>query len=81
MRTTTTLDPDVASKVKEEMRRTGRSFKQVLNSFARKGAEVHEKAQSEVPYRVKARAMGERPGLDFDNIGELLEQLEGPFHR
>jgi hypothetical protein len=25
--------------------------------------------------------MGHRPGLNYDCIGELLEQLEGPLHR
>jgi hypothetical protein len=25
--------------------------------------------------------MGSVPGLNYDNIGELLEQLEGPLHR
>jgi hypothetical protein len=24
--------------------------------------------------------LGRRPGLNYDNLGELLEQLEGPAH-
>jgi hypothetical protein len=31
---------------------------------------------------VKARDLGDlRPGLDLDNIGEVLERVEGPLHR
>jgi hypothetical protein len=25
--------------------------------------------------------MGTRPGLNYDNVGELLEQVEGPGHK
>jgi hypothetical protein len=80
MRTTVTLDPDVAAKVKAEMRRTGDSFKEVINRLARKGAEARAK-QSDGTFVVSAYPMGEKPGLNFDNFGELLEQLEGPFHK
>ena len=81
MRTTVTLDPDVAAKVKAEMRRTGRSFKEVLNSMVRKGAVQSSEKEEKEPFRVQARNLGHRPGLNYDNIGELLEQIEGPFHK
>lgn len=81
MRTTVTLDPDVAAKVKAEMRRTGKSFKEVLNSMVRKGAVQPAEQEKKEPFRIKARNLGERPGFNFDNIGELLEQIEGPFHK
>ena len=81
MRTTVTLDPDVAAKVKAEMRRTGRSFKEVLNSMVRKGTVQSSEKEVKEPFRVIARNLGHRPGLNYDNIGELLEQIEGPFHK
>jgi hypothetical protein len=31
--------------------------------------------------RVPARDMGLRPGVDLDDIGGLIERLEGPLHR
>jgi hypothetical protein len=31
--------------------------------------------------KVRPAAIGSVPGLNYDNIGELLEQLEGPLHR
>jgi hypothetical protein len=33
------------------------------------------------PFPILARDLGLRPGLSYDNIGELLEQIEGPFHK
>ena len=30
---------------------------------------------------VKPLAMGLPPGLSYDNVGELIEALEGPLHK
>ena len=32
------------------------------------------------PYRTKARPLGLRGGLNYDNIGELLARAEGEGH-
>ena len=37
MRTTLTLDDDVAAKLRAEMRRSGMSFREVLNDAIRRG--------------------------------------------
>ncbi len=80
MRTTLTLDDDVAAKLKAEVRRSGNSFKQVVNEVLRR--ELNNPAAKEVPpFKVKARPLGERPGLNYDNISELLEQIEGPDYK
>lgn len=66
------------------MRRSGESFKDVVNRFLRLGLTAHDR-QREAPrqrFVVKPRPLGRlRPGLSLDNIGELLEQVEGPLHR
>jgi hypothetical protein len=80
MRTTITLDPDTAAKVKAEMRRTGLTFKEVVNTLLRQ-ASGQEKSTTKKPFKVKPFLSGERPGFDYDNIGELLEQIEGPFYK
>jgi hypothetical protein len=74
MRTTLTLDPDVAAKVKAEMRRTGKRFREVVNSRLRRG--LREEEAPRKPFQVKPFVSGERPGFNFDNIGELLDQLD-----
>ena len=80
MRTTLTLDDDIAAKLREEMQRTGRPLKQIVNETLREGLTRSPKKKPP-PFRVKTRKLGHYPGLDYDNIGVLLEQVEGPFHK
>jgi hypothetical protein len=81
MRTTLTLDEDVAARLRAEVRRRGLSFKEVVNETLRAGLETRRESTQVAPFQVRARALGLRPGLDYDNIGELLERLEGPAHQ
>ena len=82
MRTTITLTPDVEEKVKAEMRDRGVSFKEAVHSLIRLGhaARKAQPAQKK-PFKVKARDLGLRPGLNYDNVWELIEQVEGPFYK
>lgn len=80
MRTTLTLDDDVAAKLRSESRKSGKSFREIVNEFLRRGLNSRE-AKPVKPFRVVTRNLHPRKGLDFDNIGELLEQVEGPFHK
>ncbi len=73
MRKTVSLDDDVVRFLKQEMQRTGVSFKDAVNHYLRLG--LREK------FVVKPLAMGLPPGLSYDCIGELLEAIEGPWHR
>lgn len=81
MRTTLTLDEDVAAKLKAEVRRTGEPFKQLVNKILRIGLTTPAKAKSKKPFKIKTRDLGRYPGLDYDNIHKLIEYGEGPFHR
>ena len=82
MRTTLTLDDDVAAKLRAEARRTGRPFKVIVNEYLRLGLTSRREAKTRRPFKVVARDLGElKPGLSLDNIGELLEIAEGPLHR
>ena len=75
MRTTVTLDPDVAAKLKEETRRRGISFKEALNSSVRRGLERGD-AQPR-PYRMPPpHRMGARPGVNLDKALQLAGELE-----
>ena len=81
VRTTLTLDDDVVAKLRAEVRRSGKPFKQAVNELLRIGLNTPRKAMGE-RFRVDARDLGElKPGLSLDNIGELLEFAEGPGHR
>ena len=80
MRTTLTLDDDVRAKLEAEMRKTGRSFKETVNEVLRVGLTA-SRPQAPKPFKIQARDLGARPGYDFDNIEELLDQIEGPMRR
>ena len=82
MRTTLTLDDDVAAKLKSLARRSGRAFRDVVNETLRHGLAGRATTSPRRSFRVKVRDLGRlRPGLSLDNIGALLDQVEGPLHR
>jgi hypothetical protein len=77
MRTTLTLENDVAAKIRERCRRTGESFKQVVNDLLRVALNSSRAAAPRAPYVIKARSLGVKPGINLDDVGELLEQIDG----
>ena len=82
MRTTLTLDDDVAAKLKSKARRSGRPFREIVNEALRTGLAERPVTSPRAPFVVKARDFGAvRPGLGLDDIGGLLERIEGPHHR
>lgn len=82
MRTTLTLDDDVAAKLKAEARRVGRPFREVVNEALRRGLVARRGPSAREPFKIKPRDLGSvRPGLSLDNVGDLIEQVEGPLHR
>jgi len=81
MRTTLTLDDDVAAKLRAEVQRSGGSFRKVVNETLRRGLAGPRARARPPPFNVIPRDLGLRPGLSLDNIGELIEQIEGPLHR
>jgi hypothetical protein len=83
VRTTLTLDEDVARRLKAEMRRSGKPFRTVVNESLRAALTSRPPSPvAEPPFVVQARDLGAlRPGLTLDNVGDLLEAAEGPAHR
>jgi len=78
VRTTLTLDDDVANLLNREVRRSGASFKEVVNHFLRLGLTA-SRQPSRKPFVVEPFELP--TNLNYDNIGELLEILEGPEHK
>lgn len=82
MRTTLTLDDDIAARLQAESRKTGRPFKIVVNEYLRAGLAQRRAAHKAAPFRVEPVRMGALlPGRSYDNIGALLEDAEGHEHR
>lgn len=78
-RTTLTLDDDVAAKLERRVHQSGAAYRDVVNQALRRGLEVGEPPQE--PYRVDARPMDRRPGLEVDHVAGLLDELDGPRAR
>jgi hypothetical protein len=74
MRTTVTLDPDVAEQLKTLARRRNISFKAALNNTVRAGLAA-ERGGSR-PFRVEARPLGLRPGVDLTHALQMAADLE-----
>jgi hypothetical protein len=74
------LDEDVARLLNKEMRRTGASFKAVVNHFLRLGL-LASKPRSRKPFVVASRKLGLPLGRSYDNVEQLLEAVEGSTHR
>lgn len=77
MRTTLTLDDDVAAELKESAHRTGKPFKQVVNETLRAGLAANKAPPKAKRYRLKPAALGGlRPGIDLDRALRLADALE-----
>ncbi len=75
MRTTVTLDPDVAAKLKQAARDRGISFKEALNASVRRGFERGEAKPR--PYRLPPpQRLEARPGVNLDKALQLAGEME-----
>ncbi|MCC6337986.1 MAG: antitoxin [Myxococcales bacterium] len=75
MRTTVTLDPDVARFLHEEAHRTRRGFKAVLNDYLRRGIRGGRKAEGG-PFKVSPHRTKLVPGVDPARLNHLVDELE-----
>jgi hypothetical protein len=76
MRTTLTLEPDVARGLKEKMRRTGQGLKHVVNEAMRRGLGLAPAEEKPPPFTVHAHSFGFKPGVDPDRLNQLLDELD-----
>ena len=76
MRTTLTLDDDVASLLREEAEREGLPFKQVVNRAIRLGFRAGTGYQERRPFRTQSHDFGLKPGIDPGKMGQLVDELE-----
>jgi hypothetical protein len=76
MRTTLTLDNDVAERLQREMRRTGKGMKAAVNEALRRGLGLAGKAARPPRFEVQPHAFGVRPGVDLDRMNQLVDELE-----
>ncbi len=73
MRTTVTLDEDVAARLRRLTRERRISFKEAVNSTLRAGLSGEPRA---TPYQLPAYPMGVRPNIDLDRAMQLDAALD-----
>jgi hypothetical protein len=77
MRTTLTLDDDVAAKLRELARRRRMPFKEVVNAVLRRGLVAQEgRAKPAPPFEVEVFRSRFRPGVDPLKLNQLNDELE-----
>ncbi len=77
MRTTLTLDDDLAHQLRERTRLSGTSFKQLVNDTLRAGLQAGQQPTKPLPhFRVTPRAGGFRSGVDLLRLNQLNDELE-----
>ena len=76
MRTTLTIEPDVAQLLRREIRRSDRSMKAVVNEALRIGLGMRSKTPQRSRYEVKPHAFGFKPGIDINRLNQLVDELE-----
>lgn len=76
MRTTLTLDDDIAGMLKKRARALGVSFKETVNRAIRAGLGEEAKRKSGLLPRTVPHSFGFKPGIDLDKLNQLADELE-----
>ena len=75
MRTTLTLEPDVAERLRLRMASEKISLKRAVNDALRAGL-VKPASKRKVRFKAEPFPCGLKPGIDPNKLGQLLDQLE-----
>jgi hypothetical protein len=80
MRTTLTIDDDVAGLLQRRARELGLPFKEVVNRTLRAGLGEAAKPRRQAAPKTIPHAFGFRPGIDLDKLNQLADELEAEAH-
>ena len=76
VRTTVTLADDVAAAIEKIRRERSIGLSEAINDLVRAGLVERRNA---APFRQKAHGLGH--GIDFSNVADAIETLDGPSAR
>ena len=76
MRTTLTLDDDLAGLLKQRARELGIPFKEAVNRTIRAGMGQDTVIPGHSAPKTISHSFGFRPGIDLDKLGQLADELE-----
>lgn len=77
MRTTVSIEPDLARLIEQHMAEQGKGFKQVLNETLRRGFEAGVR-ETPARYEVPTFDSPVMPGVDLAKVNQLLDE-ESPL--
>jgi hypothetical protein len=81
VRTTITIDDDLAVILQRKAAQRGVAFKHVVNSLLRAGLGASEEMTSKRKLlKVVGRPLGMRPGFDPDKLNQFVDELEAEEH-
>ena len=75
MRTTLTLEPDVAQRIRQRMKQKGLSLKRVVNDALRQGLAEANKAPR-MKFSVEPHPCRFKAGIDLDKLNQLADEME-----
>jgi hypothetical protein len=82
MRTTLTLEKDVAARLNQAVRRRNQSLKTVVNEALRAGlSAIEQPAAPRRPFQTSGLDLGPSLVGSLDDIGGVLARVEGETHR
>lgn len=76
MRTTVTIQDDLAAQIEELRKREGLTFKAALNQVLRLGVQAKSAPPKPKKYRTPTRKLGLKPGIDPTRLNALLDDLD-----
>ena len=76
MRTTLTIEPDVAARLRQEIRRSGKGLKALVNEALRLGLGLSGKPVRPPHFEVRPHAFGFKPGVDLDRMNQIVDELD-----
>jgi hypothetical protein len=76
MRTTLSLDDDVAAQLEAWRGKQNLSFKQAVNTILRRGLSELSRPKARKPFRTQPTDMGPCRFASLDNIWEVLDEAE-----
>lgn len=80
MRTTLTLDDDVAAAIEHRRQKLNHSLKREVNDLIRAGLMYEEQERPETPFRVEPLPVGELL-VPIDDVSAALDAAEGAWRR
>jgi hypothetical protein len=76
MAMTVTLDPDVAERIEQEVRRAGKPAEAVVNDALRTRLGLKGKPGAQEPFHVQPHDFRFAAGIDLDKMNQLVDDLE-----